>query len=337
DCLRVRCFHVHLGHPLGHHEPCDRFLHSAAYREQAVVAQDAEFLVAECCGDAPATIDRKYLHFLIVEKCLVEHKGTRLLTDRAERLNVGRPWRAEGGMGVRCADDVGTSSEHGIVDVVAGRIDGAGRVAVGILHLAVGSDQHQIVNRCGAEGDSPIEQPEVVGQLRVAGRYMAVAEHTPPQRIEDAVSERTHLLAVRPFVGNRTDGAVRLDPVKRRIGIRYYVVHDMSRNLVSCFCLRNLTSLATPRRASLSRGWRSRRRSRAPPCSRPWPALDRDHRATREKARCLAGGHGPSSSADASLYRKLKSLFFLTRDLSLKRREFNPGALVKFRSVLGCT
>jgi hypothetical protein len=77
-----------------------------------VVAQDAEFLVAEGCGDAPATIDRKHLHFLIVEKCLIEHEGTRLLTDRAERLNVGRPWCAEGGMRVRCADDVGTGSEQ---------------------------------------------------------------------------------------------------------------------------------------------------------------------------------------------------------------------------------
>ena len=119
---------------------------------------------------------------------------------------------------------------------------------------------------------------------------MAVAEHAPAQRTKDAVSERTHPLAVRPFVGNRTDGAVRLDPVKRRIGIRCYVAHGMSRNLVSCFCLRNLTSLATPRRASLSRGSRSWRRSRRLPYSRPWPALDRDHRATREKARCSRQG-----------------------------------------------
>src|SRR5262245_15120051 len=203
-------------------------------------------------------------------------------------------------MGMRGADDVGTGSEHGIVDVVAGLMAGPGRVAAGILHLAAGSDQHQLVDRCGAEGDSPIEQPEVVGQRRVAGRYMAVAEHAPPQRTKDAVSERTHPLAVRPFVGNRTDGAVRLDPFKRRIGIRCYVAHGMSRNLVSCFCLRNLTSLATPPRASLSRGWRSWRRNRRPPYSHPWPALDRDHRATREKARCLAGGHGPSSSADGA-------------------------------------
>jgi hypothetical protein len=89
------------------------------------------------CNTSGDTV-RRHLHFLIVEKCLVEHEGTRLLTDRTERLNVGRPWCAEGGMGVRCADDIGTGSEHRIVDVVAGRVDGTGRVAVGILHFATG-------------------------------------------------------------------------------------------------------------------------------------------------------------------------------------------------------
>jgi hypothetical protein len=41
---------VDLSHPFGHHKPSDRFLHRAAYGEQAVVAQDAEFLVAERMG-----------------------------------------------------------------------------------------------------------------------------------------------------------------------------------------------------------------------------------------------------------------------------------------------
>jgi hypothetical protein len=52
----------------------------------------------------------------------------------------------------------------------------------------------------------------------------------------------------------------------------------------------------TPRRASRSRGWRSRRRSCRPPCSRPWPAHDRRHRGKRERARCPAGVHGPDSA-----------------------------------------
>ena len=56
DRSPVRRFHVDFGHPFGHHEPSERFLHRAAHREQAVVAQDAEFLVAECRGDAPAAI-----------------------------------------------------------------------------------------------------------------------------------------------------------------------------------------------------------------------------------------------------------------------------------------
>jgi len=68
---------------------------------------------------------------------------------------------------------------------------------------------------------------------------MAVAEHTPPQRTKDAVSERTHPLAVRRFVGNGTGSAIGLDAVKRRVGIRCHVTHGMSRNLVSCFCLGN--------------------------------------------------------------------------------------------------
>jgi hypothetical protein len=70
------------------------------------------------------------------------------------------------------------------------------------------------VDRRLAEGDTLIEQPEVVSKLRVTGRYMTVAEHAPPHLTKDAVSECTHLLAVRPFVGNRTDGAMGLDPVK---------------------------------------------------------------------------------------------------------------------------
>src|SRR5262245_49708349 len=57
---------------------------------------------------------------------------------------------------------------------------------------------------------------------------MTVAEHAPAQRTEDAVSERTHPLAVRPFVGNRTGSAIGLDAVKRWIGIRCHVTHGMS-------------------------------------------------------------------------------------------------------------
>src|SRR5918995_585865 len=56
---------------------------------------------------------------------------------------------------------------------------------------------------------------------------MTIAEHPPAHRAEDAVSERAHPLAVRPFVGNRTDSAVGLDPVKRWIGTRCYSVHGM--------------------------------------------------------------------------------------------------------------
>src|SRR5918999_228271 len=59
---------------------------------------------------------------------------------------------------------------------------------------------------------------------------MTIAEHPPAHRTKDAVSERAHPLAVRPFVGNRTDSAIGLDPVKRWIGIRCHVVHSTSRN-----------------------------------------------------------------------------------------------------------
>src|SRR5687767_3844098 len=66
---------------------------------------------------------------------------------------------------------------------------------------------------------------------------MTVAEHAPAQRTKDAVSERAHPFAVRPFVHNRTDGAVGLDSIKRWIGIRCHVTHGMSRNVVRCFCM----------------------------------------------------------------------------------------------------
>src|SRR4029434_7819904 len=55
-------------------------------------------------------------------------------------------------------------------------------------------------------------------------------EHAPAQRSKDAVSERAHPLAVRPFISNRTDSAVGLDAVKRWIGIRCHVTHGMSHN-----------------------------------------------------------------------------------------------------------
>ena len=56
-----------------------------------------------------------------------------------------------------------------MVNVVTGRIDGTGRVAVGIFHFPTGPDQHQLVDRRLAEGDTPVEQPEVVGKHRVTG------------------------------------------------------------------------------------------------------------------------------------------------------------------------
>jgi hypothetical protein len=65
---------------------------------------------------------------------------------------------------------------------------------------------------------------------------MTVAEHALAQRTEDTVSKRAHPLAVRPFISNRTDSAIGLDAVKRWIGIRCYVTHGMSCNLVRCFC-----------------------------------------------------------------------------------------------------
>src|SRR4029078_9066745 len=138
------------------------------------------------------------------------------------------PWCAEGGMGVRCADDVGTGSEQRMVNVVARGVDGTGRAAVGVFYFATGPDQHQLVDRRLGEWDTPVEQPEVVGKHRITGRYVAGAGHAPAQRTEDAVSERAHPFAVRSFVGNRTDSAVGLDPVKRWIGIRCHVTHGMS-------------------------------------------------------------------------------------------------------------
>jgi len=91
--------HMDFSHSLRHHEPSDRFLHRSAEGEQTVVAEDAELPVAERGREALAAIDRKHLNFLIVEECLVEHESARLLTERAKRLDVSRPWRAEGGVG----------------------------------------------------------------------------------------------------------------------------------------------------------------------------------------------------------------------------------------------
>ena len=208
---------MHLGDAFGHHEPADRFLDRTTDGEQAVVAQDAELVVAERRRNALAAVVGQHLDLLVVEQCLVEHEGTRLLAERSERLDVRRPRRTELRVRVRGAHGVWPSSEHGSVDVVAGGVDGAGRVAVGVGHPAVGADEHQLVDGRPVERDAPIEQPEVVGQDRITRRDVAVAELSPPHRAEDPVAERTHPLAMHPFCLGRAHGVERLDAREGRI------------------------------------------------------------------------------------------------------------------------
>ena len=131
--------------------------------------------------------------------------------------HVGRPRRAERRMGMSGADGVGACGEHRVVDVVAGRVDGSRRVAVEILDLPAGTDQHELIDRRLAERHAPVEQPEVIGEPGVSGRHVPVAELAPPHRGEDAVAERAHPFAVQPFVLDRADGAVGRDPDERRI------------------------------------------------------------------------------------------------------------------------
>ena len=63
-----------------------------------------------------------------------------------------------------------------MVDVIAGGVDATGRIAVRVLHLATGADEDELIDRRLAERHAPVEQPEVVGQLRIAGRDVTVAE-----------------------------------------------------------------------------------------------------------------------------------------------------------------
>src|SRR5262245_60193984 len=55
----------------------------------------------------------------------------------------------------------------------------------------------------------------VLGYVRCSVDHRSIGDERP-QRTKDAVSERTHPLAVRAFVGNGTGSAIGLDAVKRR-------------------------------------------------------------------------------------------------------------------------
>ena len=183
-----------------------------------MVSQDAELLLTERRRDPFTAVVGEHLDLLVVEQCLVEHERTRFLAERTERCHVGRPWRPELGVGVRCADGVGTGRQDRCVDVVAGGVHRSGRLALGVGHPPVGSDEDELVDGGAVEWDTPVEQPEVIRQDRVAGRDVPIAELPPAHRAEDPIAERTHPLAVRSLCLGRAHGVERLDPRKRRIG-----------------------------------------------------------------------------------------------------------------------
>lgn len=103
------------------------------------------------------------------------------------------------------------------MDVVPGGVHSAGRVPVDVLHLAARTHQNQAVGGGGMEGDTPVEQPEVVGQFRVTGRHVAITELPPSHRSEDPVAGRHHLLAVSSLGIDVTHGVERLDSVESGI------------------------------------------------------------------------------------------------------------------------
>ncbi len=119
DCLAVRRFDVYFSHAFGHHEPADRLFNGAPNREEAVIAEDAQFRVAQRCRDSLAAVGGENLDFFVVKQRLVENKGRRLLAQRTKRLDVRRPGRTELGVRVARAHHVRASFEQRRMNVVA--------------------------------------------------------------------------------------------------------------------------------------------------------------------------------------------------------------------------
>ena len=103
-------------------------------------------------------------------------------------------------MRVTGAHDIGSRLQQRSVDVVSRRIHRAGRFAVFVYDIATGADQDQPIRRRRAERHTPVEEPKMIGEDRIACRDVAVTELPPSLGTKDPVSQRTHLFAVGPFV-----------------------------------------------------------------------------------------------------------------------------------------
>src|SRR5258705_8781000 len=108
--------------PLHRDEPPRRFLDGLADREQAVVAQDDGFAVAECMRDALAFLGVEDDARVGVEQRVVVVEGAGVLGDRVEQSGQRRPRLAVDRMGVRGADHVGPRRMHLRMDCERGLI-----------------------------------------------------------------------------------------------------------------------------------------------------------------------------------------------------------------------
>lgn len=224
---------MHLGNPLGHDKPSNGLLDRLADGQRAVIAQDAELRITERSCDPFAAVCRHDLDLFVVEQRLIEHEGGRLLAEGTERFDVRRPWCPELCVRMAGTDHIGPGFEQRSVDVVPSGVDGPGRRALCVHHVATRADEHQLVNGGRTEGNTPVEQPEMIGQLRISRRDVAVAELAPTIGGKDAVPERTRTFAMFPLLFDCANRVDRFDPGEIGIVVSHPRSVDLYARLMS--------------------------------------------------------------------------------------------------------
>ena len=119
---------------------------------------------------------------------------------------LGRERRAELGMRVGYADDVGAGIQDRPVDVVRGPV-GAGAA---VQEVPVGTGEDEGIGRRFAKRHAGVQEPVAILPFRIARADVPVAEVTPAECCEYAVAERNLALPL-GRVRRRCPRAVQLD------------------------------------------------------------------------------------------------------------------------------
>ena len=134
-----------------------------------MVAEDGGLVLAEGVGDALGLLQVEHDTRVVVEDGVVVVERAHVLGDRVEQAAQRRPGAPVGGVGVGGGDHVGPGRVHLGVDGEGGPVDLAGALD----NVAVLVDQQEVGHLDVPEVHGERVDPEVVGQLGVAGRDVA--------------------------------------------------------------------------------------------------------------------------------------------------------------------